>query len=105
MKFKLITRAAILFSVLPSSLSLAADGDRLFTLKVLPLLKVKCFGCHGSDPEDTRGDYNLLTRDAMLKGGESEESSLVPVSRKRVRCTRRFFGKTAWRCRLRKTID
>lgn len=78
MKFKLITRAAIVFSLLPSAFSLGADGDRLFTLKVLPLLKVKCFGCHGSDPEDTRGDYNLLTRDAMLKGGESEETALVP---------------------------
>lgn len=54
------------------------DGDRLFTLKVLPLLKVKCFGCHGSDPEDTRGDYNLQTRNAMLKGGESEVTALVP---------------------------
>tara|TARA_R110002072_G_scaffold173600_1_gene328220 strand:- start:7983 stop:10778 length:2796 start_codon:yes stop_codon:yes gene_type:complete len=54
------------------------NGDRLFTLKVLPLLKVKCFGCHGNDPADTRGDYNLMTRDGMLKGGESEEASLVP---------------------------
>lgn len=54
------------------------DANRLFTLKVLPLLKVKCFGCHGTDAEDTRGDYNLLTRDAMLKGGESEETALVP---------------------------
>lgn len=55
-----------------------ANANRLFTLKVLPLLKVKCFGCHGSDPNDIRGDYNLLTRGGMLKGGESEEPSLVP---------------------------
>lgn len=55
-----------------------AEADRLFTLKVLPLLKVKCFGCHGGDPDDVRGDYNLLTREGMLKGGESEEPSLVP---------------------------
>ena len=78
MKINLGIRAAIVFSLLPSTFSLGADGDRLFTLKVLPLLKVKCFGCHGNDPADTRGDYNLLTRDAMLKGGESEETSLVP---------------------------
>jgi mono/diheme cytochrome c family protein len=56
----------------------AAEGDRLFALRVLPLLKVKCFGCHGSDSKDVRGDYDLLTREGMLKGGESEESSLVP---------------------------
>ena len=55
-----------------------ASANRLFTLKVLPLLKVKCFGCHGNDPEDIRGDYNLLTREGMLQGGESEETSLVP---------------------------
>jgi mono/diheme cytochrome c family protein len=56
----------------------AEAANRLFTLKVLPLLKVKCFGCHGNDPKDIRGDYNLLTREGMLKGGESEETSLVP---------------------------
>ena len=56
----------------------SADADRLFTLKVLPLLKVKCFGCHGSDADDIRGDYNLMTRHAMLAGGESGEASVVP---------------------------
>ena len=53
-------------------------ADRLFTLEVLPLLKDKCFGCHGADPADVRGDYNLLSKQGMLKGGESEEPSLVP---------------------------
>lgn len=55
-----------------------AQADRLFTLKVLPLLKKKCFGCHGQDETDIRGDYNLLTREGMLAGGESGEPSLVP---------------------------
>jgi hypothetical protein len=53
-------------------------AERLFTLRVLPLLKVKCFGCHGGDPEDVRGDYNMLTRAAMLAGGESGEVALAP---------------------------
>ena len=52
-------------------------ANRLFTLKVLPLLKVKCFGCHGADPKDVRGDYYLLTREGMVKGGESGEAALV----------------------------
>ena len=56
----------------------AAAADRLFTLEVLPLLKEKCFGCHGNDPEDLRGDYNMLTRDSLIKGGESEDVALVP---------------------------
>jgi len=54
------------------------SANRLFTLEVLPLLKEKCFGCHGNDPQDIRGDYDLLTREGMLKGGESGETSLVP---------------------------
>lgn len=54
------------------------EAETLFTLKVLPVLQAKCFGCHGSDKEDVRGDYNLLTRDGMLTGGESGEPSLVP---------------------------
>ncbi|PQO25351.1 hypothetical protein C5Y96_25730 [Blastopirellula marina] len=54
------------------------DAEQLFTLKVLPVLQTKCFGCHGSDAQDVRGDYNLLTRDGMLTGGESGEASLVP---------------------------
>ena len=53
-------------------------ANRLFTLKVLPLLRQKCFACHGGDANDIRGDYQLLTRAGMLIGGESGAASLVP---------------------------
>ncbi len=53
-------------------------ANRLFTLKILPLLKDKCFGCHGRDPEDIRADYDLLTRAKMIRGGESGKTALVP---------------------------
>lgn len=53
-------------------------AERLFAMKVLPLLKTKCFGCHGQDPDDIRGDYDLLTRSRMIAGGESGEVALVP---------------------------
>ncbi len=62
----------------PAPVLSEARANRLFTLKVLPILKEKCFGCHGQDPEDVRGDYDLLTRANMIKGGESEETALVP---------------------------
>ncbi len=55
-----------------------ATAERLFTLRVLPILKGKCFGCHGQDPSDIRGDLNLLTRQGMLEGGESGEPSVIP---------------------------
>ncbi|MEL7498493.1 MAG: PSD1 and planctomycete cytochrome C domain-containing protein [Planctomycetota bacterium] len=54
------------------------DANKLFTLKVLPLLRVKCFGCHGDDADDIRGELNLITREGMLKGGESGDPSLIP---------------------------
>lgn len=54
------------------------DPNRLFTLRVLPLLKEKCLGCHGENPKDIKGDFDIRSREAILKGGESEEASLVP---------------------------
>jgi mono/diheme cytochrome c family protein len=56
----------------------AKAAERLFTLKVLPLLKTKCFGCHGDDANDIKGAFDVRSRDALLKGGESEEPSIVP---------------------------
>ena len=53
-------------------------AERLFALKVLPLLKVKCFGCHGDDEKDIRGEFDMRSRVGLLTGGESEEPSLVP---------------------------
>lgn len=47
-----------------------SEGDQLFTLKVKPLLSEKCNGCHGDDPEKIKGDYNMLTREGILAGGE-----------------------------------
>jgi len=54
------------------------EAERIFTLRILPLLKVKCFGCHGIDPKNVRGAYDVRSRDGLLKGGESEQPSIVP---------------------------
>jgi mono/diheme cytochrome c family protein len=54
------------------------NPGRLFAVKVLPLLKEKCFSCHGDDPKDLRGKYNLTTRAGLIKGGESDEAAVVP---------------------------
>ena len=55
----------------------AADAERLFALKVYPLLQTKCFGCHGNDPDDLKGAIDLTSLEATLQGGESEEPGLV----------------------------
>ncbi len=53
-------------------------AERDFTLKVLPLLKAKCFGCHGDDPQDIQGALDVRSRTGLLNGGESEEAAIVP---------------------------
>ncbi|MCB0043513.1 MAG: hypothetical protein KDE23_27690, partial [Caldilinea sp.] len=72
--------AAILAITVACPLS-AADhttAEREFTLKVLPLLKEKCLGCHGGDPSDIKGEYSIMDRDHLLSGGESGEAAVVP---------------------------
>jgi mono/diheme cytochrome c family protein len=46
------------------------EAERLFTLKVKGILAEKCNGCHGDDPGKVKGDYNMLTREGLLAGGE-----------------------------------
>ena len=54
-------------------------ADALFARKVLPLFKAKCLACHGGDPKKKlKGDFDMRTRAGLLKGGESEEPSIVP---------------------------
>ena len=54
-------------------------ADVLFARKVLPLFKAKCLVCHGEDPKKKlKGDFDMRTRADLLKGGESEEPSIVP---------------------------
>ncbi len=69
------------YVALSSILSVRAElpnPQRDFTLKVLPLIKAKCFACHGEDPKKIKGELNLLSREAMLKGGENSTKVLVP---------------------------
>ena len=42
-----------------------------YTEKVAPVLKVNCLKCHGNDPKKLRGEFDLRTRAAVLKGGET----------------------------------
>ena len=54
------------------------QAERNFTLKVLPVLKEKCLGCHGGDAEDIKGEYSVVDRAHLLQGGESGEPAVVP---------------------------
>jgi mono/diheme cytochrome c family protein len=52
--------------------------EREFTLKLLPLLKSRCYGCHGDDPQNVRGELDVRSREKLLRGGESGEPAIVP---------------------------
>ncbi|MGF1582973.1 MAG: PSD1 and planctomycete cytochrome C domain-containing protein [Gemmataceae bacterium] len=54
------------------------EAERLFTLKVLPLLKGRCLGCHGEKPRRLRGGFDVRTRAALLRGGNSEKPAVIP---------------------------
>ncbi len=73
-----ICLAFILAGELAASPNRHKQGERLFSLKVYPMLSSKCFACHGEDPKKVKGNLNLTSRVGLLKGGESEEPSLVP---------------------------
>lgn len=53
------------------------EGEKLFALKVKPLFAEKCHACHGDDPDKIKGDFNMLTRGALLKGGDSFAEEVV----------------------------
>ena len=56
-----------------------AHGEKLFALKVKPLLAEKCMACHGDDPKKIKGDFDMRTRESMLCGGETyEDEVLIP---------------------------
>ena len=63
---------------IPESIRADENAERDFTLKVLPILKAKCFGCHGGDSNDIKADYVMTNREAMMQGGESGDVALVP---------------------------
>ena len=54
-----------------------SEGEKLFALKALPILADKCFSCHGDDPEEIEGKFDLTHREGLLKGGESFDDVVI----------------------------
>src|ERR1043166_3164963 len=52
-------------------------SPEFFSSKVYPLLEAKCFGCHG-ELKDREGEFDMRTREGLLKGGESGKPALIP---------------------------
>ena len=56
---------------------LRQDPEYIFAFQVHRILVNKCFACHGSEPEEIEGELNLTTREGLLQGGATGESSIV----------------------------
>ena len=52
--------------------------DQALAHEVQSLLKAKCLVCHGDDAKDLKGEFDLRSREALLRGGESGEPAVVP---------------------------
>ena len=60
----------------PRQLPVAATRHIDFVRDIRPLLSRSCLGCHGeTDPES---NFSLTSRDALLRGGDSELPAIVP---------------------------
>jgi mono/diheme cytochrome c family protein len=57
-------------SVGPALAEEPSEGDQLFALHVKPLFAEKCNACHGDEPDKIKGEFDMRTREAILKGGD-----------------------------------
>ncbi len=69
--------AALLLVPVAAAPAESLSPDQLAVLRVQPLLKERCYGCHGNEPEKIKGDYDMRTSKGLFAGGESGESAIV----------------------------
>ncbi|WDQ16838.1 PSD1 and planctomycete cytochrome C domain-containing protein [Rhodopirellula sp. P2] len=58
--------------------SSVSDSEALFVRRVAPLLREKCLGCHGQDPDLIEGSLDLRSFAGLEDGGDSGEAAVVP---------------------------
>ncbi|MEC8906779.1 MAG: PSD1 and planctomycete cytochrome C domain-containing protein [Verrucomicrobiota bacterium] len=63
---------------LAASNAAEVPSDMLFVHKIMPMFKAKCLACHGEDSKKIKGGFDMRTYAGLLKGGESEQPSIVP---------------------------
>lgn len=57
------------------------EGEKLFALKIKPLFAEKCNACHGDEPDKIKGDFDMRTRESILKGGEYWADDVVHLEK------------------------
>lgn len=69
--------AAVINASVAADAAEPSKGEKLFALKVKLLFAEKCIACHGDDPDEIAGGFDMRSRKALLKGGESFEDEVV----------------------------
>ena len=54
------------------------ESEVLFVRRLAPLLREKCLGCHGQDPELIEGSIDFRAIEPLTAGGDSGEAGIVP---------------------------
>jgi hypothetical protein len=54
----------------------AAKKGLTYEKDIKPLLGEACLNCHG--PEKPKSKYRVDSREAMIKGGDSDEAAIIP---------------------------
>ena len=55
-----------------------SEAEFAFAKTVYSTFKTKCFSCHGDDKDDIRGEFNMLSREGLLRGGETGQPAIIP---------------------------
>src|SRR5947207_2774248 len=75
-QWRAIRLASAITLAATASLSLAEEASP-FT-EVRAIFAAKCLACHGNDPKELKGDYDLRTRESAISGGESGGAAITP---------------------------
>src|SRR5688500_5107998 len=54
----------------------AAKKDLTYAKDIKPILEKACLNCHG--PEKPKSKYRVDSREAIIKGGDSDEAAIIP---------------------------
>jgi hypothetical protein len=60
------------------SSSSSAKSEILFVRRVGPLLREKCLGCHGNEPDKIEGSLDLRSLAGLRRGGDSSDPAVAP---------------------------
>ncbi|MEM1069024.1 MAG: PSD1 and planctomycete cytochrome C domain-containing protein [Planctomycetota bacterium] len=61
----------------PAQSAEPTEGEKLFALRVQPILREKCFGCHSDEADELEGGFDISSRAKMLAGGDGFGDTVV----------------------------